>query len=272
MPTLYSEWCPICGFKHNRPSEQIEHAREKACESCGAVKPLSDYPRNNGSWDGHRKICETCAAAQKVQVAAKKAEEKAVDEAKPLLLVLPAFPQHVNINDLPEHARKVWVRGKVVCASCKAELPTVQRHSQKGQDFEICRPFSPVFREEDDNLYASSQVWYCSESCYEAQHTAHIEQERRRYEEFRASLGVKLADALANSPRHVAFNQMGSCMGVYPIEYAEVRPDGKIVAHVYEFEGESRDIIADTAIELDEALFTGDDGYWSGPEYWYPDK
>jgi hypothetical protein len=80
-----------------------------------------------------------------------------------------------------------------------------------------------------------------------------------------------LADALARSPRHSAFNQIGSCIGVYPIEYAELLPDGKIVAHIYEFEGESRDIVAETPVEMDEALFTDGDSYWPGPEYWYPD-
>jgi hypothetical protein len=270
MSTLYSVWCPTCGFKHNRPSEQTEHAHEKACETCGKVKPLSDFPRNNGSWDGHRKICEICSAAQKAQIAAKKAEEKALEEAKPLLLVLPTFPHSIDINDLPEHARKVWVRGGIVCASCSAELPTVKSRSQKGQDFEICRPFSPVFRDEDDNLYAS-QRWYCSASCYETQHKAYLEREHHRHEEFRASLGVTLADALAKSPKHCAFNS-ASCWGVYPIEFAELRPDGKIVAHIYKFEGESGDIVADTPAELDESLFTDEDGYWSGPECWYPES
>jgi hypothetical protein len=271
MSILYSAWCPICGFKHNRPSEQTEHASEKACETCGKVKPLSDYPRNNGSWDGHRKICETCAAAQKVQVAAKKAEEKAIEEAQPLLLVLPTFPQDINTDELPESERKLWLRSRISCQHCKAELPTVKRHGQKVQDFEICRPFSPVFHDDYDNSYTSSGLWYCSASCYETQHQADTERIRRDYESFHASLGIKLADALAKSPHHAAFNQMGSCMGIYPIEYAELRPDGKIVAHVYEFEGESRDIVADTAIEMDEALFAADGGFWSGPEYWYPD-
>jgi hypothetical protein len=269
MPIEYSAWCPICDFNHNRPSDQTEHAREKSCEACGKLKPLSEYPRNNGSWDGHRKICLQCAAAQKVQVAARKAEEKAVEEAKPLLLVLPAFPQTTDADDLPQDARKVWIRGKIVCQRCNAELPTVKRRSQKGVDFEIYRPFSPVFRDEMDTLYAS-QLWYCSASCYEIQNKAQIEQRRHRYEGFQVSLGVKLADALARSPHHCALNRMG-CMGVYPIEYAELMPDGKIVAHIYEFEGESRDVVADSPTEMDEALFTDGDGYWSGPEYWYPD-
>lgn len=271
MPTAYSAWCPICGFQHNRPSGQTEHPREKKCEVCGEVKPLSAYLRSNGSWDGHRKLCQQCAAAQKAQDAARKAVEKAIEESKPLLLVLPTFQQSVNTEDVPEHDRKLWVRGKIICQHCKAELPTVKRRSQKGTDFEICRPFSPVSRDEDGNLYASG-LWYCSASCFETQHKAIVESERLQYGAFRTSLGVKLADALARSPRHCALNQMGSCMGVYPIEYAELLPDGKIVAHIYAFEGESREIVADTPAELDAALFSDGDGYWSGPEHWYPDR
>lgn len=270
MPIEYNARCSICGFQHNRPSEQTEHPREKKCEVCGKVKPLSAYPRSNGSWDGHRKMCQQCAAEQKVQVAARKAEEKAIEEAKPLLLVLPTFPQHINTDELPDSERKVWVRGRISCQHCKAELPTVKRHSQRGLDFEICRPFSPIFRNEDDYLYAS-RLWYCSASCFEIQHKAETERAHLGYEAFRASLGVKLADALAKSPRHCALNQMGSCWGAYPIEYAELLPDGKVVAHIYQFEGESRDIVADTPAEIDEALFSDGDGYWSGPEYWYAD-
>ena len=270
MSIEYSAWCPTCGFRHNRPSGQTEHPREKACEACGEVKPLSAYPRNNGSWDGHQKACLQCTAERKAQVAARKAEEKAIEEAKPLLLVLPTFPEQVNIDDLPDDERKLWVHGKIVCQHCNVELPTVRRRSQKGVDFEVCRPFSPVVRDEDGNLFTSRR-WYCSASCYETQHTADVERARLKYAEFRASLGVKLADALARFPRHCALNQMGSYLGIYPIEYAELLPDGKIVAHIYEFEGESRDIVADTPVEMDKALFTDGDGYWPGPAYWYPD-
>src|SRR5258705_7228790 len=127
MPTEYNASCSTCGFQHNRPSGQTEHAREKACEACGKLKSLTEYPRSNGSWDGHRKICLNCAAAQKVQVAARKSEEKAIEEAKPLLLVLPAFPQTTGADDLPQDARKVWIRGEIVCQHCNTELPTVKR-------------------------------------------------------------------------------------------------------------------------------------------------
>lgn len=270
MPIEYNAWCPICNFRHNRPSGQTEHPREKACEACGHVKPLSAYPRSNGSWNGHQRACLQCTAARKTQEAAHKAEAKAIEEAKPLLLVLPTFPQHVNTDSLPDDERKLWVRGKVTCQHCKVELPTVKRRSPKGLEFEICRPFSPVSREEDGDVHAS-RLWYCSASCYETQHAAEVERAHLKHAAFRASLGVKLADALARSPRHCALNQNGSCLGIYPIEYAELLPDGKFVAHIYEFEGESRDIVADTAAELDEALFSDGDGYWSGPEYWYPD-
>ncbi len=46
--------------------------------------PLSAYPRNTGSWNGHRRICLECAAAQKMQGAARKAEAKAIEAAKPV--------------------------------------------------------------------------------------------------------------------------------------------------------------------------------------------
>jgi DNA polymerase-3 subunit epsilon len=83
MPIEYGAWCPICGFRHNRPSGQTEHPREKACEACGEIKPLSAYHRSNGSWNGHQKVCVQCAAAQKAQIDSRKANEKAIDEAKP---------------------------------------------------------------------------------------------------------------------------------------------------------------------------------------------
>src|SRR5260370_20820368 len=115
MPIEYNAWCPICGFQHNRPSDQTEHAREKACEVCGKLKPLSEFPRNNGSWDGHRKICLQCAAAHKVQGAARKAEVKAIEEAKPVQAHVRdahmTIGRYGSFADMTTEQVALWARG-----------------------------------------------------------------------------------------------------------------------------------------------------------------
>ena len=63
--THYGVFCAQCGFAHNMPSSQEHHVTEKPCRTCGVVKELAAFPRSNGSHDGHKHTCSTCAAQQK---------------------------------------------------------------------------------------------------------------------------------------------------------------------------------------------------------------
>lgn len=75
MSTEYNVWCAICGFRHNRPTGQTEHAREKACDACGRTKSLTDFSPNSGSHDGHYRVCKACRGVDKAQKGAKAAAE-----------------------------------------------------------------------------------------------------------------------------------------------------------------------------------------------------
>src|SRR5690348_952852 len=186
MSTEYSMWCAICGFRHNRPPGQTEHAREKACGMCGVVKPLAQFPRSNGSWDGHRHACVQCVAAEREQTTARKAEVAAQEAAKPLLLVLPDFPAGTPVDELAEPQRKLWLRTYYLeCHGCGSAIPAVKRRSAKGVDFEECHPFSVVHKDVYGYLWASEE-WYCSEICYQARRRREAPYWRRKAEEAEA--------------------------------------------------------------------------------------
>jgi hypothetical protein len=282
----YNAWCDICGFRHNRPEGQTEHPTEKVCPSCpgGELQPLSAFKVHTSSWDGHQKLCLQCAAAQgtaksamMAQLLARQKEEAAREAAKPLVLVLPDFPQHVDVVWLPERDRKRWVRAEyLICPGCGSALPAEKKRSRNGLAYEEVRPFCPVTYDAEWGWACGD--WYCSEVCYagherrEAPARQHREEEARRAREaFRTTLGVKLAAALDAFPAHCAFNHSEGMFGVYPIVYATRRPDGKIVAVVDMFEGEWEEIVADSPAELDEQLFTDGFGAWDGPDDWEPE-
>ncbi|MBA3822455.1 MAG: hypothetical protein H0X24_00965 [Ktedonobacterales bacterium] len=46
----------------------LSQRTEKRCRTCGVVKPLEEYPRHNGSPDGHRHDCRVCLYGETVAV------------------------------------------------------------------------------------------------------------------------------------------------------------------------------------------------------------